>query len=671
MHSLTTAPAQPNFATVPAKWRVEVDAWRKVIEQLDRCEMTKSEAMSTLNVSLATLNRKLAAVAEAKKKGTPVWMALVPRYSNCGHTTLPKAFVDYWKSLQEQYQRKSAPAMRELFRRWKDRHPIPGYAGHPGHPELPAGWNPRTLYRYQPTKLELTALRHGIGRAQMLHAPKVYSTRVGMHHLQFLTADDVWLDMKGHLLTSRQLVRPLQIGFMDVASACRFKWGNKPQMLKEAKAGKVGIEEGDMRFLFAGQLLETGLSRRGTTHLLEHGTATLRDRVIDVMNRYFGEHGVLCPGAWRIEKSGMLGQVQAICGMSDGKGGKGNPFFKAWLESLHNLMHNELAALPGQVGHDRDAPEHFGVIEREAEQLFRLADRLQPEFAAMLKLPTLEYHTQLVPAVNHVLDQINKRTEHTIEGWEKCGWLLRHYRMTPDSLEWKNDAELLALPAPVRAAYLHMAELDARCFQPRKLSPHEVFTMRHRAAQQAGELVEVPPFVIAEILYDDLAQPKKVGSSEPGMFTITDSTIAPGEMLFESRITTPEGREEELRDGETYEVVLNPFDTRHLYVFSATRARGSFLGLAPRYDRITRGDRAQAERAWGRSEKRFASALEDTRRRHAGSTQAAADRKAHNAGVIEKNRDFQRQATALLNASTYADNNNNNNTDETDHEPQW
>jgi len=639
MLALSTSSDLAEFAAIPAKWRTRVDAWIKTLQQLDSGHLTKADAIRIMAVSRATFDRKLAAVKECG------WRGLVPNYK--APVRLPDEFVEYWKRLQEKYQRKTSSAIRELHRRWKDRHPIDGYTGHPGWPELPAGWDSRNLYRYQPTKLELNSLRHGLGRARMLHGPKVLSTRVGLHHLSHLIADDVKLDMKGHILDRRQMCEPLQLGFMDLRSGSRFKWGTRPKLLRK-DGTKTGLAESDMRFLLCGQLLETGLSMRGTTYLLEHGTATLRDRVIDILTKYYGPKGLIYAGAFNVQKSGMLGDIQAICGMSDSRGGKGNPFFKAWLESLHNLMHNELAALPAQTGHDRDAPEHLGVITRENDMLFKLAAQLEPQYAAMLKLPTLEFYTQLLPAADHVLKLINDRTWHQLEGWAESGFITKAYRLAAESQEWKTDSDLMLMPAPVREAYLHMAAEDKRCFLPRKLSPAEVFAMGQRSA----ETVAVPQTVIAEILYEDLARPERIENSA---FSFFDQEIAPHELHFESRITTPQGRELELHDRETYEVVANPFDLRHLYVFSGKNAQGSFLGTARRIDRVMPGDQIAAERAFGRSKQRLADQLQSQRRRHTGTTRATADRYAHNAEVVAKqtlaHQDRTRRAIAALDAT--------------------
>ncbi|WP_397384786.1 hypothetical protein [Prosthecobacter sp.] len=646
---LTFQPAELDefAATVSAKWRKKFDTWSKTLTAVHNGQMTKPEACAALGVNVATLNRKIAAIKEFG------WRGLVPNYK--APTRLTNDFVDFWKTLQESYQRCTAPAYRELCRKWRDRESIPGYAGHPGWPDLPPGWDKRNLYRYQATKLELTALRHGMGKAVMKHGIKVHSTRVGLWHLSHIVSDDVKLDMKGHVLTARQMCVPLQIGMQDVLSACRFVHGTKPQLLRDSGM-KTGIKEADMRFALASQLYNHGISARGTTYLLEHGTATLRSEVMDIMKRAFGD-------LVTFDMSGMIGKMQAIAGMGDGKGGGGNPFFKAWIESLHNYIHNELSALPAQTGHDRDEPEFLSVIEREHDQIWRLARLLPPEVIQDLKFPTLEFHSQLVPAINKMLEVINQRTIHNLEGWEKCGFLTKSYRLAAGSAEWVNESQLMLMRPEVRQAYLVMAEADKRCFQPRKLSPREVFNM----GVSKGEIIRPPHGVIAEILYQDLARPREC---RDGFFAFEDREIAPGELRYESRVMQPNGREIELTDREKYETVVNPFDPSVMWLFSATRGKGSFLGVSKRDDRACRADTEAANRKHGRVNERMAAVLAGTRARNVHRTTTAAARKEHNMSLVTQsaaNRAaFTRKATAALNASlpnaTASDDSTNNDT---------
>lgn len=632
---------------LPAKWRTLVNARILVLKQLASGQLTKAGAMERLDVSLPTLNRMIQGVKEIG------WAALVPKYKGVGRSAdsgLSGEFLEFWKRLVEGNQRKTAPAYRLLVRLWRARQPftfqeveypcIPGYEGWPGWPNIPTGWGGkgRNLYRHQPKKIELTALRHGLGRARALYGPKVLSTRVGLWHLSHIQIDDVWFDLKGHILESPKQVRPLQLGMLDLLSGSRFEHGNVPQLVRDDKT-KVNLKGSDMRYLLASYLYKHGISARGTALLGEHGTALIDGNVRDILTRTFGD-------LIQYGDSGMLGDVQALAGMGDGRGGRGNPNHKAALESLHNLIHNELAFIPGQIGHDRDQPEIFGAIERYDEGLLKLAQRLPPEVMRLFKFRTFEWHGQLVPLVNGILDAINKREDHDLEGWAELGFITRQYRLMPESNEWVNEERLLSLPLATRNAFLSMADTDPRCWTPKRLSPHEVFEM----GRAKGEIIKPPASVIAEILYHDLAQPKRL--RDDGVFKIEDQEIAPGSLYFDGLITSGDGRESRLRDGETYEVVINPFDTRHLWVYSG---KGAFLGISNLIKRHCRADAEGAQEAFKRSAKALAERMAPTRRRNAHLTTNETARNKHNLGVLTKHEqakaDFTQRATTLLNTS--------------------
>lgn len=635
---------------LPAKWRTLVNARILALKQLASGQLTKQGAVERLDVSLPTLNRMIQGVKDIG------WAALVPKYKGVGRSAdsgLSAEFLDFWKRLVEGNQRKTAPAYRLLVRLWRARQPftfqeveypcIPGYEGWPGWPNIPTGWGGkgRNLYRHQPKKIELTALRHGLGRARDLYGTKVLSTRVGLWHMSHVMFDDVWLDLKAHLFDSKKLVRPQQLGALELLSGCRFAYGMKPQLYR-ADGTRESLNEGDMRFLFASMLHQHGVSARGTTYVVEHGTAAIRENVRDILKRTFGD-------LVTFQDSGMLGDVQALAGLGDGRGGKGNPMHKAALESLHNLIHNEMAFLPGQTGHDRDEPEFLGAIERHDERLLSLAKRLPPETMRLLRFRTFEWHTQLTPLVSGVLDMINKRDDHDLEGWAELGFLTRLYRLMPESNEWVNEERLLSLPGPTRNAFLSMADADQRCWMPRKLSPHEVF----ERGRETSEMIKCPESVIAEILYHDLAKPRTLGND--GVFTFEDREIGAGPLTFDGLITCPDGRQTRLKDGETYEVVLNPFDAGKLWIYAGTRQRGAFLGLASRVQRHCRADAEASTEAFKRSAKALAERLAPTRARNAQLTRNETARNQHNLGVLTKHAqakaDFTQRATTLLNTS--------------------
>ena len=649
---------QNEIGQLPERWRALVTHRMLILSQYQEGLISKPEAWHRMKVSRATFDRLYTKV---KHKG---WRGLIPDYKGVGaplETALPKDFLEFWKRLVESNQRKTAPAYRALMRLWRARSPftmdgetlhrIPGYDGWPGWPNKPKGWDQRTLYRYQPNKLEMTAMRQGLGAA-MRHAPKVLSTRVGLWHLSHIVWDDVWLDAKVHLLMQRHPCRVLQIGALDLLSGDRFHYGQKPQ-LRRADGTRASLTEADMRFALAAQLHQFGISPRGTEMIIEHGTATIRGNVRDILKRSFGD-------LIRFSESGMTGKIQAIAGMGDGKGGGGNFRHKAALESLHNLMHNELAALPGQTGHDRNEPEFLGVAERELDFLWRIARTLPPEVQAKLQRPFFEYHSEFVPIVHHLLNGINNRIDHNLEGWAELGHIVRDYRLMPNSNEWVSESQLMTLPAPVRTAYIEMAAHDPRCLQPRKLSPREVFNRGHLSAQS----LKVPTSVIAEILYQDLARPHE---SQDGYIRIKDQEISPEPMWFESRVTRPDGREEELKAGETYDCVVNPFDPKVLWVYAARIQRGAFLGTARLQTRHNRTEVEASAHAFKRAKTRLADQLAETRSRHLPKSRAAAARYNHNAALIAGHKS---DLTDLTHRATDALDHSLDHSVETDNEPQ-
>jgi hypothetical protein len=197
-----------------------------------------------------------------------------------------------------------------------------------------------------------------------------------------------------------------------------------------------------------------------------------------------------------------------------------------------------------------------------------------------------------------------------------------------------SEPQLLALPAPARAAIIAAAECDARCILPRKLSPAEVFQRHHTDPSQT---MRVPLPVIAEILYLDLAREAR---ADKGEFTVQDIEIAPQPLHFESRILRTDGREEELKQGEIYELVINPYDPQILtgggtaFVYSSVRQKGAFLGLARRVQRHCRADHDAAVGQHKRIATRMSDLLAGTRSRHASTSQAIAARKAANLATL-------------------------------------
>lgn len=503
----------------------------------------------------------LHALAEKRHDHT-LWVRTKPR------AILPSADVLLWQTYALRYQREGglAAAHRQLLRDWRSgkvttTQPLDPKRRHP------SGWSLDNLRRHAPSDYELASARIGRFRASD-HRPQVLTTRVGLRVGQFFVGDDVWHDKLVAWRGQRLPVRPLEASVLDLASASLCQWGLRPRLVR-ADGTRENLSEREVRWIVAATMRQIG--RRtddlGTTWIVEAGTFAIREALAKPLFDAFGI---------RVESSSILGD-HAWCGAYGAKGG-GNSRFKTWLESFHNLRHNELSGLPGATGKDRDhKPEEHGALvayaAKVADAQARL-DLLVPRMEARLRSPVLTFH-EFYDTCETIYREINSRQDHALEGWRECGHEVVQYLLGRQLLD---QEEFLALPLPEVSALGERLALDGQT-RTRLRSPAEVLAAGRR------ELVPLPTHGISLILGRDLGREQKV---EAGEFVWEDADLAPGEWRYFAQITTPEGRRELLKNGETYLVHANPFSPEELAV---SDAKGRFLGVAPRHARANRADR--------------------------------------------------------------------------------
>lgn len=261
MNALSIIPSSDTltFAKLPDSVKDEVQLWTKIIGEIDAAK-SKSKAFAEIakrypaskSLSAANIRTKYYAF---QRDG---WKALInkaklPRNNVVAPNTpggQPVQFVEFWKGLQENYQRNSRAAYRELIRRYRNGDQIPGIGNWrnvwidsngtmppekvPMNPPLPQGWGERNLMRYKPTQFELTAARIGRSAAAEFR-PLVYTTRVGMRPGQVYVFDDVWHDNKvNYLGMNRMAMRPLEFSCLDLFSGCQVAFGAQPMTEDEA-----------------------------------------------------------------------------------------------------------------------------------------------------------------------------------------------------------------------------------------------------------------------------------------------------------------------------------------------------------------------------------------------------------------------------------------------------
>jgi transposase InsO family protein len=477
---------------------------------------------------------------------------------------LPVADQELVKLYCEKNQRNSKVQIRALRRDWKAGkvkaeapfNPVTGY---------PRGWDTRNLYKYAPTKFELKSNRLGRAAAATERS-LVYTTRRDLYVGQFYLFDDLWHDHFVNVLDQRKTGRPLEFHTLDLASACKFAWGMRVRM--ETEAGMDSLKEADFRFLLAYVLSAYGYHPNGTTLVVEHGTAAIKEWLEAFL---FDASG----GLVKVSRSGMEGAA-AHAGQYAGRS-KGNFRFKAALESLGNLIHNEMGCLPGQAGKDRDhRPEQLHGLLKHNDALLAAFSHLSPERAAMLQWPLLTIQ-QFQVIADEIYARINARTDHNLEGWD-----------------------------------LHYVP-DPRSGGMRRMSPVEVFKPGRR------QLLQLAPESIARILSKDDDPELTVQGNK---LVLTIGEISGDDLIFDASM---------LQDREKYRVVVNPFSPDILYAFdSAHRLKG----ICPRVSSVSRGEIEAVHRACGAAAKREAKLLAPMRQRHLAEARAKTAMHAHNARVL-------------------------------------
>lgn len=607
------APDSKEYADLPLDVRDDVRRWVWTINNNPPTKPIKlwfQSIATILGVSASTVKTKYYTV-----KKTGAWQSLADgrkgKKESLTCRTNDSNFQAYFKKLCEANQRSTEAAIRQLKREWKSRQIIPAYEDFPDYPAIPSGWSARNLRRLAPSKLELSTMRFGVKTAAK-HLPQIYSTRVGLWPAAFYQFDDVWHD--NYVRAGKQTTRVLELGCLDVLSGCRFAFGAKPR-LKREDGTKTNLNEAEMRMFLANVLYNHGVHPiLGTTLVIENGTATVRGDVENIL----ADLGQRPDGSplIQISRSGIQGKQQAVLNLWGGRGG-GNPRHKASLESLHNLIHNELAALTAQTGHDRNEPEMSHGIVKYQEQLLKGLDKITPERRALLQHPVLDFHSQFLPLLSDVYEHaINGRIDHQLEGWSQLGHILTEYTIMPNSGQW---LRLEQLPEASRAIITSAAaSAPDQWSQTRNLSPMEVWNTGKT------QLQPVPAHIICDILGKDLAVERKIRGAS---IEFQDRDISPETLRYESRIQTIDGRRVELKQGEIYLTFSNPYAPEQLFVCDADYR---CLGIAPRVKRVCAADTAEVYAAYGDRNQRKAEILTPLRDRWQPEVTATNKMREHN-----------------------------------------
>jgi len=553
-----------------------LDWIRKIISSPHGSKAKMSEdAATALDVSLPTISRY---VREFKARG---WQALRDRRGK-NVKPLPEAFRMFVRQLHLQCQRATTgrEVQRTLVERWRkwqrtgdEKFAIPGYTSPPpaGPKGYPAGWSEDNILRFRPDEYALSIARQGSKRAAAF-LPSILKTRVGTRFGQVVFFDDQDLDIKiAPRGSSQRPLRPQGFNCLDYLSGCFMHHVNRLRWWDKESDQYRTLTQTDFTWFVVSYLQKHGYrsDAQGTTFVFEHGTATgYNNRSLSTFGGYHNFDEALAAvsyGCIRVERSGLFNQP-AFAGMLFRPQSSGNPNFKAPLESMFNLVRNRMAALPGATGRNRDLKpaEQYGE-DLYTGQMLKLWDRLDERHRKLIRFPMLTAE-EFGEVAATVYQSINARTEHELEGWEKCGHVAPQFRFTPDERSpWMSREEVADLPDDVRAMLLAKVETPGHV-RPWKLSPADV------AAACADELTKLPDCMIPLLIPMQWARPATVKSDRT--ISLKDQLLGPEAFTYVCRFEDRDGVRT-LSPGTKLLCYLNPFAPERLVI---CKEDGAFLG---------------------------------------------------------------------------------------------
>jgi hypothetical protein len=526
------------------------------------------------------------------------WRALVDRRQQPelwlrkqGCDGLPHDFVQFWKDCVESNPRSASVAYDfiilrlEAWRKGDASAAIPGYHRPPvnaaGKPH-PRNWSYRNLCRHTPTDIELAAAHDGRREARKL-VPGVITTRKTGYPLQELQFDDMWHDF--HVIHGTQLTRILEFNAVDWYSTYIFNPGLKPRLNMDGV--NKALTEKDFRLYAVTLLYTVGWSPRGTRLQGERGTAAFRSGLADRLRHW--SNGLLT-----IPLPGMSGTPALAGGFSEIA--KGNPNAKALKEGRGKIIHNYLAALPGQTGmNPDDQPASIHGRNQETMQLLSLQ--------GMVKGLQLSHQTfeEGVRAICHVNDLINRRWDHDNEGWVEENLITQDFLADPSTETW---LPLANIPADQRGAFQIIAMHSPNLLRTRRMTPLEVITP---ALQHT---IKLTPEAMFDCIYEDVRRVETVNS---GLLEFRDKDIGPGVFRYKAQYQGRDGFTKYLQNSEVVHLVVNPFHPELAGIF---KPNGQYLGATRRHHDVVRGDVDAIHRRIGEVEGDFKTARLAAEYRH-------------------------------------------------------
>jgi len=539
---------------------------------------------------------------------------------NIAPDKLSDAFVDHWHQRVTDFRGKARAAHRSIKREW-DRGIIPpGFEGTPWTPDMPAGTSYTNLMKsieYRPTKLMVKVARNGVRSADAF-LPSVFTTRVGLAFGSRFVFDDMWHDHKVLVPGQTGLRRLLEFHCVEMLSGCQVARGMKPEILNDRSGKFERLKEKELLFLLAHVLGNLGYNSECCWLMMEHGTASISERVSKILHDASG-------GALEV-KRGTIGDGALAPGLYGGAS-RGNFKFKAGLESLGNLVHNEMSdrrLMPAQTGSNSrtDAVDDLHGRDKSSAALIAAAATLPPELREMLRMPATPLW-QGIEIADRIQEEMNRRHDHELEGWDALGFRSALYRLHPDQ-PWQPQTQIAEMPPALRAPLESALETDHRLTKSERMSPRQVFDARR------SQLTKLPAHVIPMLVGMDHAVERKIGHD--GEFHFSDMEVGPGDHHYEGLCYATDGAPCRLPAGSKFATFVSMIDRQKMHLCDA---KGAYVGWVNRRLVPTHGEAHGMARAYGQTMKTTNELLGPSIRAGRAQMRRDAEQAEHNAAVMK------------------------------------
>ena len=548
------------------------------------------EKLGITGISLKSLYRKCARVfVEVERNGRKtvvvnVWGAVDIRIANrvSGHgLAFNDAFMADWHTRVLSCKRKVKPAwlklMRDLatgetipgFGKWQDIYfTVHGYRPAADEPcpwserNPPPGWTLRNLMMVAPDKCSLEAARIGMGAAKIDFLPTVRMTRVGLLPCQVVEVDDMWYE---HMVIFGANARPqrvVEFAAMDRLTGHVICHLAKP--IVEAEDGtRKTLKSAWVRYLYHYLLCVVGVPEGGCVIKGEHGTASEDDTFASALSAI----NAVREGDGRkpvVFRAGSIITEPLAKGLPKVQQ-HGNPRHKGMIEQMHATLKNYTDAIIfGNIGGGRGVqPEETVGMVREDAALARLAAVLPATAGSGIRFNFPTWGAFAV-AADDAHQQMDNRTDHQLEGWEECGFMVGELKVA-GMPHWTAMPRMAALPAERQAQVQALIASGAAEYRERRMSPAEAW----ESATKTVKLECVSPAFAPMILGKELAHAGTVGDK----LTVTVRDAETGERY--TVVAIIDGRP--LPRGAKVHIWINPMDCGRAYVCDV---QGRYLGVA-------------------------------------------------------------------------------------------